>query len=100
MALSILQQRAARSIEHLIEVCAERHSVAEGVIAANQFAKPLPRPRLRHPLDTHRGKGFYAPVQRLARFARSENRRLRILGLCGGVLSRDPALILARSGRN
>lgn len=31
----------------------------------------------------------------LSRFAASQNRRLRILGLCGGVLSGDPALILA-----
>jgi hypothetical protein len=37
--------------DQILEVCAERHFVAEGVIAADQFAKPLPRARVSDPLD-------------------------------------------------
>src|SRR5215469_8598697 len=56
--------------DQILKVCAERDFVAQGVIAADQFAKPLSRNRVSDSLDTHRGKRFHAPPQRHARFAR------------------------------
>src|SRR5207302_1236933 len=55
--------------DQILEVGAKRYFVTECVIAADQFAKPLPPPSIGDTLDREGSKSFHPPAQRHHRFA-------------------------------